>query len=151
MLIADQLMADSRTSPEASLSRDKELAQVTLASIGDGVIRTDSSGCIDYMNPAAERLTGWSLDEATSRDIGEAYQVIHESNRRPRRNPVELCLVEKRTIVTPGLFALRSRDGEEFIIRDSVAPILGPRLGPFVLVEWRKAPLLGRPDQSCRH
>ena len=119
-------MADSRTSREESLSRDQELAQVTLASIGDGVIRTDAAGRIDYMNPAAERLTGWSLAEATSRDIGEAYHVIHESSRRLRRNSVELCLIEKRTIVTPGLFTLRSRDGEEFIIRDSVAPILGP-------------------------
>ncbi len=119
-------MADSRTTRQQSLSRDQELAQVTLASIGDGVIRTDAAGRIDYMNPAAERLTGWSVDEATSRDVDDVYQVLHESNRRPRRNPVELCLVEKRTIVTPGLFTLRSRDGEELIIRDSVAPIPGP-------------------------
>ena len=54
---------------EQSLSRDQELAQVTLASIGDGVIRTDSSGRIDYMNPVAERLTGWALDEAMSRAL----------------------------------------------------------------------------------
>ncbi len=111
---------------EKSLARDKELAQVTLASIGDGVIRTDATGRIDYMNSVAERLTGWSLDEVMHRDVGKAYQVIHESTRRPRPNPIELCLLEKRTIVTPGLFALQSRDGEEFIIRDSVAPIPGP-------------------------
>ncbi len=110
---------------EESLSRDKELAQVTLASIGDGVIRTDSSGRIDYMNSVAERLTGWSLGMAMHRDAGEVYQVIHESTRRPRPNPVELCLLEKRTVVTPGLFALQNRGGEEYIIRDSVAPIPG--------------------------
>lgn len=112
---------------EDSLAREKELAQITLASIGDGVIRTDAAGRIDYMNPVAERLTGWALDEAMYRDLAEAYHVLHESTRRPRRNPVELCLVEKRTIITPGLFALKSRGGEEFIIRDSVAPIRGPR------------------------
>ena len=111
---------------EESLARDKELAQVTLASIGDGVIRTDAEGRIDYMNSVAERLTGWSLDEVVHREIDKAYQVIHESTRRPRPNPVELCLLEKRTIVTPGLFALQSRGGEEFIVRDSVAPIPGP-------------------------
>jgi len=110
--------------PRTSAARDKELAQVTLASIGDGVIRTDAAGRIDYMNPVAERLTGWSLGEAMSRDISEVYQVIHESTRRPRRNPIELCLIEKRTIVAPGLFALHCRGGEEFIVRDSVAPIL---------------------------
>lgn len=118
-------MNQTRTSTrEQSISRDQELAQVTLASIGDGVIRTDSSGRIDYMNPVAERLTGWALDEAMSRDVGDVYQVIHESTRRPRRNPIELCLIEKRTIVAPGLFALHCRGGDEFIIRDSVAPIL---------------------------
>ena len=111
---------------EEALARDKELAQVTLASIGDGVIRTDASGHIDYMNPVAERLTGWSLGEMMHRGVDKAYQVIHESTRRPRPNLVERCLLEKRTIVTPGLFALQSRAGEEFIIRDSVAPIPGP-------------------------
>ncbi len=110
---------------EESLSRDKELAQVTLASIGDGVIRTDSSGRIDYMNSVAERLTGWSLGVAMHRDAGEVYQVIHESTRRARPNPVELCLLEKRTIVTPGLFVLQSRGSEEYVVRDSVAPIPG--------------------------
>ena len=111
---------------EESLARDKELAQVTLASIGDGVIRTDADGRIDYMNSVAEELTGWKLDEVMLHGIEKAYQVIHESTRRPRPNPVELCLLEKRTIVTPGLFALQSRGGDEFIIRDSVAPIPGP-------------------------
>ncbi len=114
---------------EEALARDKELAQVTLASIGDGVIRTDAAGCIDYMNSVAERLTGWSLGEVMHRGVEEAYQVIHESTRRPRPNPVERCLLEKRTIVTPGLFALQSRGGEEYIIRDSVAPIPGPGNG----------------------
>ncbi|MEM7350596.1 MAG: diguanylate cyclase, partial [Acidobacteriota bacterium] len=117
-------MTQPRTSAGENSSRDLELAQVTLASIGDGVIRTDSSGRIDYMNPVAEKLTGWALDEAMSRDVSEVYQVIHESTRRPRRNPIELCLIEKRTIAAPGLFALHGRGGEEFIIRDSVAPIL---------------------------
>ncbi len=111
---------------EESLARDKELAQVTLASIGDGVIRTDGAGRVDYMNSVAERLTGWSLGEVKHRSVDKVYQVIHESTRRPRPNPVERCLLEKRTIVTPGLFALQSRDGEEFIVRDSVAPIPGP-------------------------
>jgi len=140
---------DSR--PREALSRANELAEVTLASIGEGVIRTDAEGCIDYMNPVAERLTGWPLDEAVRRDLGEVYQVVRETPgypvhhdppagaaeklyqaveeparrpRRPRRNPVEQCLAERRTIVLPGLFTLCGRDGREFTIRDSVAPIL---------------------------
>ncbi|MCP3960912.1 MAG: EAL domain-containing protein [bacterium] len=117
-------MAHARTTA-AGVSLE-DLAQVTLESIGDGVIRTDSAGRVDYMNPVAERLTGWSLEEAMERDVTEAYQVVHESTRRPRRNPIELCLMEKRTIVMPGLFMLKSRHGDEYIIRDSVAPIPGP-------------------------
>ncbi len=118
--------SSSRVNDDDSSSRVKELAQVTLASMGDGVIRTDAEGLVDYMNPAAERLTGWRLEEAMHRRLGDVYQVVHESTRRPRRNAVELCLVENRTIVTPGLFTLIARGGEELIVRDSVAPIPGP-------------------------
>ena len=110
--------------PEDAHARATELAQVTLAAIGEGVIRTDVEGCIDYMNPVAERLTGWPLSEALGRRLSEAYQVINESSRRPRPDPVEVCLAERRTIVPPGLFTLCSRGGEEFIIRDSVAPLV---------------------------
>lgn len=114
----------ARRDAEEALSREKERAQVTLASIGDGVIRTDSSGRIDYLNPVAERLTGWKLADAVGREVTEVYQVVSEATRRPRRNPIEICLVERKTIVLPGLFTLHGHRGEEFTIRDSVAPIL---------------------------
>ncbi len=113
-----------RRETEEDLFREKERAQVTLASIGDGVIRTDRAGRIDYLNPVAERLTGWALKDALGREVPEVYHVFSESTRRPRRNPVEICVAERRTIVLPGLFTLHSRDGQEFTIRDSVAPIL---------------------------
>ncbi len=108
---------------EEPLAHGSELAGVTLAAIGEGVIRTDADGRVDYMNPAAEKLTGWSLREAVGRRLGEVYQVVTESSRRPRRNPVEICLAEKRTVVPPGLFTLKSRGGEEYTVRDSIAPI----------------------------
>ncbi len=111
---------------ERELSREKELAQVTLESIGEGVLRTDDAGRVDYLNPAAERITGWTLEEARGREVTEVYQVIHESTRAVRRNPVETCLDERRAIALPGLFVLLGRAGEEYTIRDSVAPILGP-------------------------
>ncbi len=109
---------------EKRLIHGRELAEVTLAAIGEGVIRTDADGRIDYMNPAAEKLTGWPLGEASGRRLGEVYQVVTESSRRPRRNPLEICLAEKRTVVPPGLFTLKSRGGEEYTVRDSIAPIL---------------------------
>ncbi|MEE8524978.1 MAG: diguanylate cyclase, partial [Thermoanaerobaculia bacterium] len=111
---------------DEALSREKELAQVTLAAIGEGVIRTDTERRIDYMNPAAERLTGWTLAEAAGREITDVYQVAQEASRRPRRDPVAVCLAEKRAMVPPGLFTLRCRGGDELVIRDSVSPLLGP-------------------------
>ena len=65
-----------------ALRREKERAQVTLASIGDGVIRTDAEGRIDYLNPVAERLTGWSESEALGRSSHEVFQVVDEASRK---------------------------------------------------------------------
>ncbi len=109
-----------------ALSRELELAQVTLAAICEGVIRTDAERRIDYMNPAAERLTGWTRADATGREITDVYQVTHENSRRARRDPIAVCLAERRTVEPPGLFALRGRGGQELVIRDSVSPLLGP-------------------------
>ena len=109
---------------------------MTLASIGDGVIRTDVSGRVDFLNRAAERLTGWAVAEARGRDITEVYQVVTENTQRPRRNPVEACLAERETKNPPGLFVLRSRSGEEATIRDSASPLMaadGELLGAVVV------------------
>lgn len=111
---------------DEALSREMELAQVTLASIGEGVIRTDAKRRIDYMNPAGEQLTGWTLVEAAGREITDVYQVTHETSRRPRRDPVAECLAAKQAVVPPGLFTLRGRGGDELVISDSVSPIHGP-------------------------
>jgi len=114
-----------RREVEEALSEEEERAQVTLASIGDGVIRTDARGRIDYLNPVAEEMTGWTLDDALGREVSEVYHVVGESSRRPRRDPVAVCRVERRTISLPGLYILQAHDGREHTIRDSVAPIFG--------------------------
>ena len=118
----------SESAPEAAeLSRRErrgELAQVTLESIGDGVIRTDAMGRVRYMNPTAEKFTGWVLDEAMGRDISEVFQVVSETTRRPRIDPVQACLADKATQTPPGLYLLRARDGSEATIRDTVSPLL---------------------------
>lgn len=114
-------MGDSGAHPK----QVQELAVVTLEAIGEGVIRTSAAGKVEYLNPAAEKLTGWRADDALGRDVAEVYTVYSEATRRPRRNAVELCLAERRLQVPPGLANLRTRDGEELTIRDSVSPILG--------------------------
>lgn len=114
-------MGDSGAHPR----QVQELAVVTLEAIGEGVIRTSAAGRVEYLNPAAERLTGWSVDDALGRDVSEVYNVYSEATRRPRRNAVELCLAERRLQVPPGLANLRTKEGDELTIRDTVSPILG--------------------------
>ena len=63
---------------ESELEREKELAQVTLHSIGDGVITTDADGRVEYLNPVAEKYTGWRNDDARARRLGEIYRIVDE-------------------------------------------------------------------------
>ena len=73
-----------RKKAETAVFQAKERAQVTLQSIGDAVITTDSEGRIDYMNPVAESLTGWENREAQARLIGEVLTVVDEAHARGR-------------------------------------------------------------------
>ncbi len=112
-----------RKAAETALAREKDRAQVTLASIGDGVIRTDAEGIIDYLNPVAERLTGWSAAEACGQPVMNVFRVVDEATGKALPNPVERCLHEGQVIELPGYSLLTRRDGGEFAIRDSVAPV----------------------------
>ncbi|MEM6457753.1 MAG: diguanylate cyclase, partial [Acidobacteriota bacterium] len=110
-----------------ALAAERERALVTLGAIGDGVIRTDAHGRIDYLNPVAARLTGWSDADARGRSVPEVYRVLSEASRRARRDPVALCLAQRRTVTLPGLGTLLSRDGRECTVRDVVSPIVDAR------------------------
>jgi diguanylate cyclase (GGDEF)-like protein/PAS domain S-box-containing protein len=114
-----------RSSAEKVLHRQKELAEITLASIGDGVIRTDTEGRIDYLNPVAELLTGWRSKAALGRPVLEVFQLVDELTRKPFPDPVRRCLEERRVVETAGHAQLLSADGKEYSVRDSAAPIYG--------------------------
>jgi PAS domain S-box-containing protein/diguanylate cyclase (GGDEF)-like protein len=114
-----------RKRAEAALSEEKERAQVTLASIGDGVIRTDAAGRIEYMNPMAERLTGWPLEDAAGQPLMDVYRVVDEASRKPLADPLEVCLGQRRVVELGGSSLLLHREGREYDVQDSVAPILG--------------------------
>ena len=72
---------------EEALFREKESAQITLQSIGDGVITTDAEARVQYLNPVAEELTGWRLDDAVGRSIDEIFRGFHEETCEPIENP----------------------------------------------------------------
>lgn len=108
---------------ETALYQEKERAEVTLYSIGDAVITTDESGCIDYLNPVAERLTGWTLAQIQGRPLRSVMRLINENTREPVANPVEQCLVCGEILELADHTLLVRDDGEEVAIADSAAPI----------------------------
>lgn len=112
-----------RKAVEESLYLEKTRAEITLNSISDAVIGTDMSGNVDYLNVAAESMTGWSREDARGHPIAEVMQIIHGTTREPERNPVERVLRMNRPMsLTAGTVLIR-RDGKEASIEDSAAPI----------------------------
>ena len=112
-----------RKKAETAVFQAKERAQVTLESIGDAVITTDSAGRIDYMNPVAESLTGWENREAQAHVIGDVLSVIDESTRQPCESPVMRCLREGQVLGLAEHTVAVNRRGQEIAIQDSAAPI----------------------------
>ncbi|MBT8086026.1 MAG: EAL domain-containing protein [Woeseia sp.] len=108
---------------ETRVFEEKERAQVTLQSIGDGVITTDSNGCIDYINPVAQDLSGWDIRSARGKPIEKIMTIVNEHTRRSVENPVTRCLKEGRSIALAENSVLISKQGGEIPIQDSAAPI----------------------------
>lgn len=102
---------------------ERELFKVTLDSIGDAVMTTDNQGCVQYLNPVAEKLTGWTQEEAIGKRVKKILNVISEKTRKPGLNPVALCLAENRVITLADDAVLINRQGDEFAIQESVSPI----------------------------
>jgi diguanylate cyclase (GGDEF)-like protein/PAS domain S-box-containing protein len=112
-----------RKRAETAVFQAKERAQVTLQSIGDAVITTDSEGRIDYMNPVAESLTGWENREAQSQLVGDVLSVVDEATREAAESPVMRCLREGQMLGLAEHTALVPRRGQIIAIQDSAAPI----------------------------
>ncbi|MFZ6675923.1 EAL domain-containing protein [Undibacterium sp. Xuan67W] len=108
----------------AQLAEQHELLQVTLQSIGDAVITTDSKGAVSWLNPVAERMTGWLSSEAIGRPLTQIFNIVNEDTRKPTENPVATCMSQGKIVGLANHTVLISRDGEEFGIEDSAAPIL---------------------------
>jgi diguanylate cyclase (GGDEF)-like protein/PAS domain S-box-containing protein len=108
---------------QETLFREKEQAFVTLASIADAVVTTDLAGTITYLNPTAERLTGWRTTEALGQPLDTVLTLISETTRQPIESIPTRCLREGRAVdLADGVLLLR-RDGTEVAIGDSAAPL----------------------------
>ncbi len=102
--------------------REQNLA-VTLNSIGDAVITTDANGNVARMNPVAEKLTGWSLQDAIGQSVKNIFSIIDASTREPIENPVEKVMLTGEVIYLSNHTLLIAKDGTEYHIADSAAPI----------------------------
>lgn len=105
------------------LFHQKELAEVTLHSIGDAVITTDARARVEYLNPIAEELTGWKSKEAHGRPLKEVFNIVNGFTMEAEPNPVEECLREGHVVGLGSNTVLRRPDGREFMVEDSAAPI----------------------------
>ncbi|WP_110601163.1 ammonium transporter [Salinicola lusitanus] len=108
---------------EEQLSRERELALVTLASIGDGVITTDHSGLVTFLNAEAERLTGWTLEAARQLPVGQIYSLIDEASNTQVDNTARQVLASGKAIASLETRLLVARDGSRWPVQDSAAPI----------------------------
>jgi PAS domain S-box-containing protein len=101
----------------------REWLHTTLRSIGDAVIVCDAESGVQFMNPVAEELTGWLLEEAKTKPLQQVFRIIHEHTRQEAENPVEKVRRLNRVIGLANHTALISRHDTEYIIDDSAAPI----------------------------
>ena len=108
---------------EEALFREKESAQITLRSIGDGVITTDAECNVEYINPVAEELTGWKVDDASGRPIDEIFRGFHEETCEPLENPLAVSIRRNRPIKSVRPTLLIRRDGNELYIESTASPI----------------------------
>jgi diguanylate cyclase (GGDEF)-like protein/PAS domain S-box-containing protein len=106
-----------------ALFEEKERAQVTLESIGDAVISTDFRGQITFLNPAAQRITGWTQTEAAGRLIDEVVFFVDARTREHRPCPTTNAIIENRTLTIEGSCTLVRRDGADLAIEQSASPI----------------------------
>ena len=108
---------------QRQLQKNRERLQTTLQSIGDGVISTDIEGKVERMNPVAEALTGWSPEEARGEPLTEVFNIVNSHTGEPVENPVNEVLNSGRTVGLANHTMLIARDGSEYQIADSAAPI----------------------------
>ncbi len=108
---------------QQQLEQEKEKLAVTLYSIGDAVITTDVNGNVEFMNKVAQNLTGWTTEEAKGKNLETVFKIINEDTRKKVENPVNKVLKEGVIVGLANHTLLISKDGKEYNIADSAAPI----------------------------
>ena len=124
----------ARQKADRELADERERLRITLASIGDAVISTDAEGRVMYLNGVAEALTGWPQAEAVGRPLPEVFQIVNEQTRRPADNPALQALQQGTVVGLANHTVLIARNGREWPIDDSAAPMLDESGAPVGVV-----------------
>ncbi len=136
---------------EAALRESKELFRTTLHSIGDAVIATNATGNITLMNTVAEKLTGWTFAEAAGRAASDVFRTIDEISREAVSSPIDRVLQKGAAAGLANYTVVLSRDGTEYPVEDSGAPIrdeTGNLLG--VVLVFRDVTVSRRREQALQ-
>jgi diguanylate cyclase (GGDEF)-like protein/PAS domain S-box-containing protein len=124
--VHSQRLQEGRLKAESSYEEAAEFAHVTLQSIGDGVVTTDTQGNIQYLNPVAEQLTGCSLEAAMGRPLSEILILVESETSVRVDDPVTCCLESGDSFAIPGEILLADREGvNEFAVDVRVSPLRG--------------------------
>lgn len=122
----------ARKRAQEALGKSERWLSTTLGSIGDAVIATDMNGAVTFMNSVAHLLTGWSLEQALGKSMDLVFNVVNKETRHPVENPVKKVFREGKVVGLADHTLLISKNGTEFEIEDSAAPIVtnsGEKLG----------------------
>ena len=122
-IIAVQRDIDAKKQAERKLATEQERIAVTLRSLGEGVIATDTQGKISILNEAAEKITGWSADDAIGQNITAVFKLVDEQTGEQSINPVKQIISSRKKIGRTGQRLLITRNGKRVHIADSGAPI----------------------------
>lgn len=113
----------SRMQVEEELNREKELMSVTLRSIGDGVIVTDTQSRIVFLNHVAEELTGWQAEKAAGQSLSEVFRIIHKDTRKPVGGIFQQAMQDAMRVGLQQNSILISQTGSERYVSASGAPV----------------------------
>ncbi len=121
LVLANDVTA--RNQAEQRLRLSEEQLSITLKSIGDAVIASDADGVVTRMNVTAQRLTGWAIEDAIGRPLTDIFRIVDSQNRLSSIDPVQQVLTHGKIVDLANHTALLSRDGREYQIAHSAAPI----------------------------
>ena len=125
--MSDTPPSDRNVSPEGALRDQRDWLQITLSCVGDGVITADAEGRVNYLNPVAEKLTGWTLAAAAGKEVEQVFRIVNEETRKPIEQPVRKVIEHGLTVGLGNHTLLIARDGSERPIDDGSAAIKDDR------------------------